>query len=145
MFWGGLSPSLVRLSEWAFCPLETKEMETQRGWLNCWLARPVQDQDPGLLIFKATSFQLCHAASFPEGLGSISNCLQEICFTFFTDTAFQNQTPWKRNTEGVYVGVFRPTTVLISSWWATLDFHAGSILIHVLFKARKIESQNIRK
>lgn len=82
--------------------IRDEQMETQRGWLNCWLARPVQDQDPGLLIFKATSFQLCHAASFPEGLGSISNCLQEICFTFFTDTAFQNQTPWKRNTEGVY-------------------------------------------
>lgn len=50
------------------------------------------------------SFRLLHAVSFPEGQGSISNCLQEICFPSSTDTAFQeNQTPWKQNREGVYV------------------------------------------
>lgn len=36
----------------------------------------------GFSFVSPGSFQLRHAASSPEGLGNISNCLQEICFTF---------------------------------------------------------------
>lgn len=90
----------------AFCPSARSRWRAKEDeWIadaHAWFRISIQ-----VSSLSPVSFQLCHAASSsPEGLGNISNCLQEICFTFLTDTAFQNQTPWKQNTEGVYMHVF---------------------------------------
>ena len=97
---------VMRLAGWAFCPSARSRWRAKEDeWIadaHAWFRISIQ-----VSSLSPMSFQLCHAASSsPEGLGNISNCLQEICFTFLTDTAFQNQTPWKLNTEGVYMHVF---------------------------------------
>ena len=66
MFWWGLSREAVRVG---ILSIRDEQMETQRVWMNCWLARLVQDQDPGLLIFKATyKLSALSCSLFPRGL-----------------------------------------------------------------------------